>query len=97
MFSLHDCGDRDNLVYKATNVYSKVEEEIFSLQTRLTCLKLFSEGKLWVRVSPSFYFMHLVTFIVHFCSVMGALSTGILWFSYTREILELIPIHQDCH
>ena len=42
-----------------------------------------------------FYYFHLATFLAYVCSVMEALLTGILWFNYTREILELKPTHQD--
>lgn len=51
LFSLHNCGDKKNLVYKTTNVYSKVDEEIFFISDPPHLLKTirncFQRGKLW--------------------------------------------------
>ena len=99
LFSLHNCGDKKNLVYKTTNVFSKVDEEIFYLRPPSLAQnykKLFSEGKA-VGMFTLFYIIHVATLHLHFSSVMEAPSTGILWSSYTREIQEHKPVHQDCH
>ena len=68
LFSLHNCGDKKNLVYKTTNVYSKVDEEIFLFQNPSLAQnhkKLFSEGKA-VGIFALFYIIHVARLHLHF-------------------------------